>query len=146
MKRFLSQSSSNATEIPELPLLKMVDRKRQFLYVRAFVSGENAAIPGKLPDRTTPLEAPPDMAARLVLGKLLVRRTSDALLVGRIVQVEAYFGRQRVSGRPIPHPAPASKKTSTANWRTSLDARSSQRAAHRNPSFSAVNLPCNSIE
>lgn len=36
--------------------------------------------------------SPPDMVARAVLGKLLVRRTADALLVGRIVEVEAYFG------------------------------------------------------
>jgi DNA-3-methyladenine glycosylase len=78
----------------------MVDRKRQFLYMKAFVSGENATIPGKLLDRTL-LEAPPDMAARLVLGKLLVRQTSDALLVGRIVEVEAYFG----SGDPAAHAA-----------------------------------------
>src|SRR6185437_11369081 len=34
-----------ATETPELPLLKMVDGKRQFLYMKAFVSGGNAAIP-----------------------------------------------------------------------------------------------------
>jgi DNA-3-methyladenine glycosylase len=68
--------------------------------MKAFVSGENAAIPGKLLDRTL-LEAPPDMAARLVLGKLLVRQTSDALLVGRIVEVEAYFG----NGDPAAHSA-----------------------------------------
>ena len=68
--------------------------------MKAFVSGENAAIPGKLLDRTL-LEAPPDIAARLVLGKLLVRQTSDALLVGRIVEVEAYFG----SGDPAAHAA-----------------------------------------
>jgi len=68
--------------------------------MKAFVSGETAAIPGKLLDRTL-LEAPPDMAARLVLGKLLVGRTSGALLVGRIVEVEAYFG----SGDPAAHAA-----------------------------------------
>jgi len=68
--------------------------------MKAFVSGGNAAIPGKLLDRTI-LEAPPDMVARLVLGKLLVRRTSDALLVGRIVEVEAYFG----DGDPAAHSA-----------------------------------------
>jgi DNA-3-methyladenine glycosylase len=78
----------------------MVDGKRQFLYMKALVSGGNAAIPGKLLDRTL-LEAPPDMVARLVLGKLLVRRTSDALLVGRIVEVEAYFG----DGDPAAHSA-----------------------------------------
>ena len=37
-------------------------------------------------------ERPPDTVARAILGKLLVRRTADALLVGRIVEVEAYFG------------------------------------------------------
>lgn len=68
--------------------------------MKAFVSGETAAIPGKFLDRTL-LEAPPDTAARLVLGKLLVRQTSDALLVGRIVEVEAYFGE----GDPAAHSA-----------------------------------------
>ena len=68
--------------------------------MKAFVSGENAAIPGKLLDRTL-LEAPPDTVARLILGKLLVRRTEDALLVGRVVEVEAYFGE----GDPAAHSA-----------------------------------------
>ena len=46
-------------------------------------------------------ERPPDTVARDVLGKLLVRRTSDGLLVGRIVEVEAYFG----DGDPAAHAA-----------------------------------------
>ena len=37
-------------------------------------------------------ERQPDTVARDVLGKLLVRRTGNALLAGRIVEVEAYFG------------------------------------------------------
>jgi DNA-3-methyladenine glycosylase len=78
----------------------MMDRKRLVLYMKAFVSGETAALPGKLLDRTL-LVAPPDIAACLVLGKLLVGRTSGALLVGRIVEVEAYFG----SGDPAAHAA-----------------------------------------
>jgi DNA-3-methyladenine glycosylase len=44
---------------------------------------------------------PPDVVARAVLGRLLVRRTGDALLVGRIVEVEAYFG----DGDPAAHSA-----------------------------------------
>jgi DNA-3-methyladenine glycosylase len=46
-------------------------------------------------------ERPPDTVARAVLGKLLVRRTRDELLVGRIVEVEAYFG----DGDPAAHAA-----------------------------------------
>jgi DNA-3-methyladenine glycosylase len=78
----------------------MVERKRLVLYMKAFVSGETAAIPGKLVNRKL-LEAPPDVVARDVLGKLLVRRTRDGLLVGRIVEVEAYFG----DGDPAAHAA-----------------------------------------
>jgi DNA-3-methyladenine glycosylase len=43
----------------------------------------------------------PDVVARAVLGKLLVRKTPDALLAGRIVEVEAYFGE----GDPAAHAA-----------------------------------------
>ncbi len=59
--------------------------------MKAFVSRRTAAIPGKLLDRQL-LVTSPDRAAHLILGKLLVRRTSDGLLAGRIVEVEAYFG------------------------------------------------------
>lgn len=59
-----------------------------------------SANPGKLLDRSL-LETRPDAAARLVLGKLLVQRTHDALLAGRIVEVEAYFGE----GDPAAHAA-----------------------------------------
>ena len=46
-------------------------------------------------------ERQPDSVARDVLGKLLVRRTDKTLLVGRIVEVEAYFG----DGDPAAHSA-----------------------------------------
>jgi DNA-3-methyladenine glycosylase len=59
--------------------------------MKALIAAEGAAIPGKLLDRMF-LETAPDKAARRVLGKLVVRRMKDALLVGRIVEVEAYFG------------------------------------------------------
>jgi DNA-3-methyladenine glycosylase len=47
--------------------------------------------PGTLVSREPFLQAP-HQAARLLLGKLLVRRMEDALLVGRIVETEAYLG------------------------------------------------------
>lgn len=46
-------------------------------------------------------ERSPDLVAREVLGKLLVRRLEDALLVARIVEVEAYIGE----GDPAAHAA-----------------------------------------
>jgi DNA-3-methyladenine glycosylase len=48
--------------------------------------------PGSLIERSF-FERAPDLVAPDVLGKLLVRRVSGTLLVGRIVEVEAYFGQ-----------------------------------------------------
>jgi DNA-3-methyladenine glycosylase len=48
--------------------------------------------PGSLMQRSF-FERAPDLVARDVLGKLLVRRASGTLLAGRIVEVEAYFGQ-----------------------------------------------------
>jgi DNA-3-methyladenine glycosylase len=62
-------------------------------------SGRGAA-PGRLMPRAF-FERPPDTVGRAVLGKLVVRRTPDALLVGRIVEVEAYIG----DGDPAAHAA-----------------------------------------
>ena len=59
--------------------------------MKALAVDEIAASPGELLDREL-LETRPDRAARRVLGKLLVRRIDEALLIGRIVEVEAYFG------------------------------------------------------
>ena len=61
---------------------------------------QNRALPGVLMPREF-FERPPDVVGRAVLGKLLVRRTNDALLVGRIVEVEAYIG----DGDPAAHAA-----------------------------------------
>jgi DNA-3-methyladenine glycosylase len=65
---------------------------------RTLVSGKTSrkisdrgAGPGTLMPRGF-FERGPDTVARAVLGKLLVRRIPDALLVGRIVEVEAYIG------------------------------------------------------
>jgi DNA-3-methyladenine glycosylase len=56
--------------------------------------------PGALMRRTF-FERQPDVVAREILGKLLVRKTTDALLAARIVEVEAYFG----DGDPAAHAA-----------------------------------------
>ena len=61
---------------------------------------QNRALSGVLMPREF-FERPPDLVGRAVLGKLLVRRTNDALLVGRIVEVEAYIG----DGDPAAHAA-----------------------------------------
>lgn len=70
-------------------------------FVATKTSGKTAPpAPGTVMPRTF-FERQPDLVARAVLGKLLVRRTRDALLVGRIVEVEAYFG----NGDPAAHAA-----------------------------------------
>ena len=46
-------------------------------------------------------QRPPDLVARALLGKLLVRRLADETLVCRITETEAYFG----SGDPAAHSA-----------------------------------------
>jgi DNA-3-methyladenine glycosylase len=51
--------------------------------------------------RRTFFERQPDTVGRAVLGKLLVRSTDDGLMIGRIVEVEAYFG----DGDPAAHSA-----------------------------------------
>ena len=61
---------------------------------------DHGAAPGRLMPRAF-FERPPDAVARAVLGKLLVRRTPEALLVARLVEVEAYIG----DGDPAAHAA-----------------------------------------
>ena len=63
-------------------------------------TSQRATPPGVLMQRAF-FERQPDSVARDVLGKLLVRRTGNALLTGRIVEVEAYFG----DGDPAAHSA-----------------------------------------
>jgi DNA-3-methyladenine glycosylase len=85
----------------------MLERGNPLLVLDAFISGSPARSAAIRESRQGALlcraffERQPDTAARAVLGKLLVRRTDDALLVGRIVEVEAYFG----DGDPAAHAA-----------------------------------------
>jgi DNA-3-methyladenine glycosylase len=53
--------------------------------------GSLASLPGKLLSRSF-FEASPTVVAPRLLGKLLIHRTENGLLAGRIVEVEAYLG------------------------------------------------------
>jgi DNA-3-methyladenine glycosylase len=65
-------------------------------------SGKNE-LPGELLARDC-FEAPPERVARLLLGKILVRKTKGwKPMAGRIVEVEAYLGPHRLG----PHRQPA---------------------------------------
>lgn len=61
-------------------------------------------LPGKLLSRAC-LEAAPERVARLLLGKILVRRSGERKLpvAGRIVEVEAYLGPHRKTPDPAAH-------------------------------------------
>ena len=64
---------------------------------------ENNELPGKLLKRAS-FEAPPERVARLLLGKILVRKTPERkLIAGRIVEVEAYLGPHRKTADPAAH-------------------------------------------
>ena len=65
-------------------------------------TGNRANIPGKLLKRRF-FETPPEQVAPRLLGKLLVRRTPAGLLVGRIVEVEAYLGPHNDPPDPAAH-------------------------------------------
>jgi len=59
--------------------------------------------PGRLLTRTF-FEAPPERVARLLLGKILVRKTEERkLMAGRIVEVEAYLGPHSKTADPAAH-------------------------------------------
>ena len=66
--------------------------------------GRSAATraPGHLLPRAF-FEAPAEQVAPLLLGKVLVHRTSTALLAGRIVEVEAYLGPHNDPPDPAAH-------------------------------------------
>lgn len=62
----------------------------------------SARLPGRLITRSF-FEAPPELVAPRLLGKLLVRVTSAGPIVGRIVEVEAYLGPHNTPPDPAAH-------------------------------------------
>jgi DNA-3-methyladenine glycosylase len=58
--------------------------------------------PGRLLKRAF-FEAPPDRVAPQLLGKLLVHRTREGVIAGRIVEVEAYLGPHNKLADPAAH-------------------------------------------
>ena len=64
--------------------------------------GERKKLPGRLLKRAF-FEAPPERVGRLLLGKVLARRTRSGWLAGRIVEVEAYLGPHRQTADPAAH-------------------------------------------
>ena len=67
-------------------------------------TSEHEQFPGKLLSRAS-LERAPERVAPLLLGKLLVRKVKGLrpLLVGRIVEVEAYLGPHNATPDPAAH-------------------------------------------
>ncbi len=63
---------------------------------------DTSRLPGKLPNRVC-FEAAPERVASWLLGKLLVHRTRDGLLAGRIVEAEAYLGPHSHPPDPAAH-------------------------------------------
>ena len=63
---------------------------------------QSLELPGRLPARAF-FEAPPDHVAPRLLGKLLVHRTWAGVLVGRIVETEAYLGPHHNPPDPAAH-------------------------------------------
>src|ERR1035438_8780777 len=59
-------------------------------------------MPGRLVPRAF-FEAPPELVAPRLLGKLLVRRAAKDILAGRIVEVEAYLGPHNNPPDPAAH-------------------------------------------
>jgi DNA-3-methyladenine glycosylase len=70
--------------------------------IAARVKAAPSRLPGRLLTRAF-FEAPPELVAPRLLGKLLVHRTPDGLLAGRIVEVEAYLGPHNDPPDPAAH-------------------------------------------
>jgi len=65
-------------------------------------SGQIQRFPGRLLDRAF-FEAPPEFVAPRLLGKVLAHRTRSGVLLGRIVEVEAYLGPHHETPDPASH-------------------------------------------
>ena len=61
-----------------------------------------SSLPGRLLKRAF-FEAPPEVVAPRLLGKLLVRITASGILAGRIVETEAYLGPHNDPPDPAAH-------------------------------------------
>ncbi len=71
----------------------------------AQVEGRHSAslrLPGRLLARAF-FESPPEVVAPRLLGKVLVHRTAQGLLSGRIVEAEAYLGPHNRQSDPAAH-------------------------------------------
>lgn len=66
------------------------------------VKRRQSKLPGHLPPRSF-FEASPEWVAPRLLGKLLVHRTGEGVLAGRIVEVEAYLGPHNRPPDPASH-------------------------------------------
>lgn len=65
-------------------------------------TGRGVLLPGNLLTRRF-FEKPPDVVAPRLLGKLLVHRTREGILAGRIVEAEAYLGPHSNLPDPAAH-------------------------------------------
>jgi DNA-3-methyladenine glycosylase len=65
-------------------------------------AGAAADLPGRLLPRAF-FEAPPELVAPRLLGKVLARVTASGILAGRIVEVEAYLGPHNDPPDPAAH-------------------------------------------
>lgn len=81
-----------------IPFSRSSQKKRE----SANTGAANPRLPGRLMARTFFEETPEHVAPRL-LGKLLVHRSAGGVLIGRIVEVEAYLGPHHGTPDPAAH-------------------------------------------